>query len=1074
MKKEGRMIHRCCNKTQNALLVMSLALLLGMTLMTGSFATQALAQEEEEEFLLEDMVVTGSRILRNNMESVSPIVTVDERLFDQSSTLAIETQLNKLPQFTPTIDVPTTGGDIQPTARNTPGEATIALRGLGANRSLVLVNGRRGTPSNGMGVMDINTIPLASIEYVEAISGGASAVYGADAMAGVVNFIMKDDFVGMEIDAQMGITQEGDRLEYQVSGVWGADVADGRGNVMMAFSYNDRDDAEQADRDWYTDAWADPSKAGTHFTPTFSGFNLQYSNLPTAAALNEAMGVTGFTDPAMGITIYDDHHGNTFTGFGAASNRPGVPAAQAAGLVDNYEIIVQNNGSLGQNYVENYLIFPLQRYNMYTQGNFEITDYIGVFGQAYFSDVNTQTRQEPGAIQTGWSVWIYPEYNREMIPQDILDVLDSRPDPNGRVSLQSKLPRMRQTLASTTTYNLTGGFEGTIPGIDWTWEAFYSYGETSTFTQSIGYVSLNRTRIVMSGVIDWADDGSPIFYDGYKNFGQGFEMKGNVLHSYDGGFGAATAYCTSGLNPFDYSNVTEDCWEAIKADVKTNMNMEQTVWEANTQGRIIDLPAGELRGALGISHRTNVFKFISDTINSEGVSFTDQILGLYPAEDSYGKIGVEEYYAELLIPVLSDLPFIKQLNLELGGRYSDYSTTGSSETYKIMADWRAFDWLRFRGGYNRAERAPNIAELFLNPEQILGAYAGGDPCSTLNVNDYSANPDVNPNYYDVITLCGEAMERTGNLDADWEFYGDDYRVIREDPSLATDQPTGTFNWFWPINVGNPNLKPEIADTWTLGVVIDSPMDDPYLSDLRVSIDYYSIDITDAIGQQSGGLVMRQCLDPLFNPDYDLNSPYCDGMLRDARFGSVGQLRTSYFNNGAFKTSGIDLNVNWGMDLGPGRLSVTSNINYLLDKSSSELAAVDPLIDYTGTQGPTQNGLNGASYEWRTLTQVSYYWGDLNLSIRHDFKSSIEQAVVAQGLPGNSGAPSYHLFDLLGNYALTNNLWLRFGCENVLNKEPPVIGVNPNDPNGMYGGTFDALNYDTVGRRFYLGARVNFE
>jgi len=128
--------------------------------MTASCATQALAQDEEEEFLLEDMVITGSRILRNNMESTSPIVTVDERLFDQSSTLAIETQLNKLPQFTPTIDIPSQGGDIQPTARNTPGEATIALRGIRANRSLVLLNGRRGTPSNGMGVLDINTIPI--------------------------------------------------------------------------------------------------------------------------------------------------------------------------------------------------------------------------------------------------------------------------------------------------------------------------------------------------------------------------------------------------------------------------------------------------------------------------------------------------------------------------------------------------------------------------------------------------------------------------------------------------------------------------------------------------------------------------------------------------------------------------------------------------------------------------------------------------------------------------------------------------------------------------------------------------
>ncbi len=1071
------MTHCYSNKTQHSLLAVLLAVFLGTTAMTTSFATQTLAQDDEEEFLLEDIVVTGSRIVRSNMESASPMVTVDEQLFDQSATLAIETQLNKLPQFTPTIDIPTSGGDIQPTARNTPGEATIALRGLGANRSLVLINGRRGTPANGMGVTNINTIPIAAIEYVEAISGGASAVYGADAMAGVVNFIMKDDFEGLEIDVQMGITEEGDNFEYQVSSVWGADVADGRGNIMMALSYNDRDDALQGDREWYRESWADPSRAGTQFWAPYTAINLGFGNLPPVSVLNEVMELPegeGYTTAA-NVTIYDDGNGNAFTGLGMGCSpamQIGVPAAVAAGLVDGFRIKELNNGCLGYNNIQNYLIFPMDRYNMYMQGNFEVFDWIGVFGQAYFSDVNTHTIQEAGIITvTGEHVPFYPEYSREVIPDEILTILDARPDPNGVARLQTPLPVPRESLTHTKTYNLTGGLEGVIPGIEWTWEAFYSYGETSTFTLQEGYGSVERLRIVMGGVIDYADDGSPIFYDGYKNFGQGFQMTGNAEQ---GGVGGATATCTSGINPFDYSNMTMDCWDAVKADIKTNMIMQQTVWEANTQGPIADLPAGELRGAVGLSHRKNVFDFISDTINSEGVSFNDQILGLNPAQDSFGKISVSEVYAELLIPVLSDLPGIKKLDLELGGRSSDYSTTGRSETFKILVDWRTTDWLRFRGGYNRAERAPNIAELFLNPEMIFGVLSGGDPCSTLNPNDYSANPDTNPNYYDVITLCGEKMEGTGNVEADDLYYGDDYRVIREDPSLATGQSSATFGFFWPENVGNDALRPEIADTWTLGAVFDSPLKNPWLADLRVSIDYYSIEITDAIGQQSGALVMRQCLDPMFNPTLDPDSPFCDGMPRDARNGGIGQMLTSFYNNGAFETSGIDLSINWGMDAGPGRVSVNSRINYLIDKKSTELASVDPLIDYTGTFGPNQNGLNGNSYEWRALTSVSYHWGDLNLSIRWDYKDAIDQEVVAQGLPGTSGVGAYHLFDLLGSYSVSDNLRLRFGIENLLNEEPPIAGVNPNDPNGMYGGTFMPGNYDTNGRRFYLGARVNFD
>jgi iron complex outermembrane receptor protein len=201
------------------------------------------------------------------------------------------------------------------------------------------------------------------------------------------------------------------------------------------------------------------------------------------------------------------------------------------------------------------------------------------------------------------------------------------------------------------------------------------------------------------------------------------------------------------------------------------------------------------KGALGASYRHQIFTFLSDTINSEGVSFNDGVLGLWLAQDSFGSINVNEYYVELLVPVLKDLPGVEQLNLELVGRRSDYDTTGLSYTYKVLADWRANDWLRFRDGYNRAERALNMAELFLNPESIFSAVSGGNPCSTLNVNGYFANPDLNPNYYEVITLCGELMERSGNLDADVQFYGDDYRVIREDPAPATDQPTSTFSWF---------------------------------------------------------------------------------------------------------------------------------------------------------------------------------------------------------------------------------------------------------------------------------------
>jgi iron complex outermembrane receptor protein len=207
------------------------------------------------------IVVTGSRIARPEYDSNSPTVSVDEQFFDQSTTAAIEQSLNKLPQFVVSQSSTTknndatgllpAGGDIQPNATNTPGAATISLRGVGANRSLVLIDGRRGTPTNASGVVDVSTIPNSALQRVEIVSGGASATYGADAVAGVTNFILKDDVQGLELDGQIGLSDDGNGFEYQIGGIVGTDFPDGRGNVSLAMSLNTRERMLQRDNPYY-------------------------------------------------------------------------------------------------------------------------------------------------------------------------------------------------------------------------------------------------------------------------------------------------------------------------------------------------------------------------------------------------------------------------------------------------------------------------------------------------------------------------------------------------------------------------------------------------------------------------------------------------------------------------------------------------------------------------------------------------------------------------------------------------------------------------------------------------------
>ena len=394
----------------------------------------AMAQDANEGDVLEEpapsgegIVVTGSRIVRQDFESTSPIVTVGEELLQKSSTAAIEQNLNKLPQFTP-AKTPTGGGDIQPTATNTPGAATVSLRGLGANRNLVLLDGRRATPSNAAGVVDINTIPSAAVERVEIISGGASATYGADAIAGVTNFILKKNFQGLELDGQFGISEQGDGAEFQLSGIMGADFDDGRGNISIAMSWNKREPSYQRNRDWYQDLWRDPTTgAGGRFFPLYPGIGLGFNGLgglgtnPAGANVfyNQLFPGTRPDNQANGqpypntisqtfASIYNIPGTNTLFTAGRAQ-QGGIPNflnASNQGLQQGDLAVVNAIGSLKFVDTTPFLYLPLQRYNMFMRGNYELNDWLGVFGQGLYSTTKTRTTQQGGAIVSGWDVYV--------------------------------------------------------------------------------------------------------------------------------------------------------------------------------------------------------------------------------------------------------------------------------------------------------------------------------------------------------------------------------------------------------------------------------------------------------------------------------------------------------------------------------------------------------------------------------------------------------------------------------------------------------------------------------------------
>ena len=213
---------------------------------------------------VEEITVTGTRIKKQDFTANSPLQTVDQQAFEQTSLIGVETVLNKMPQFVPAVTQFTTG-DVQQTATNTVGAATVSLRGLGPNRNLVLINGKRGMPIDPTMVVDVNSIPSSAISRVEVISGGASAVYGADAVGGVVNFILKDNFEGASVDARFGDTQHGGNQTTTISGLFGVNSANDRGNVMFGIERNTRSKEYVWQRDWRVADMANPATPGGGF-----------------------------------------------------------------------------------------------------------------------------------------------------------------------------------------------------------------------------------------------------------------------------------------------------------------------------------------------------------------------------------------------------------------------------------------------------------------------------------------------------------------------------------------------------------------------------------------------------------------------------------------------------------------------------------------------------------------------------------------------------------------------------------------------------------------------------------------
>lgn len=1003
------------------------------------------------------IVITGSRIVRRDYDTDSPLVTVSADSMKNTAEVSLDQSLNKLPQFVPGSNQFTSGQDTQSTPTNSPGISTVNLRGLGQNRTLVLLDGRRTQPANASLVVDINTIPKAAIDGVEVITGGAGATYGADAVAGVVNFKLKRHFAGISLDGQFGRTSRGDGDQGYVSALIGGDFSGGMGNAMLGLSYEQRSQVYSRDRGWHLPAYSDPGTAGEDTFPNFGGASSTiFASLPNApvgsaytqAAIDQVFMAKGYSagDVLRTATLYINPAATT-AGATLFSIAPGAvsgkPAPGYTGAVGpDYKYL--SNGSLASNARNGFIALPLTRYSAFASAYYNVADNVEAYLQANFNQSDTSTEINnftPAALQ--WSVAIpYDAATNGVasghpVPTELATILNARANPNAPWGLNKELNYMgpRSIKTKTYTYEILAGVRGKVGVGDITYDLFASHGRTNQNVDYFGHVDLARYQTLIS----------------MPNYGANADF--NVPNI------GRLAHCTSGLNPFTSTVVSQDCKDIINANINTTTDLIQNQVELDLQGGITELPAGELRFAVGADYRDDKFTFNPDPSLSTN-NITSLTIGLFDVGATTGKTTVKEVYGELLIPVLKDVPFAESLSLNPGYRYSDYNTAGGVSTWKITGDWDINSFVKVRGGYQRANRAPNVAELFQPSVYLTVPWPDHDPCSIVTRASYG-NVAANPDRAKVQALC---TTLSGGFPINSSFTGNQSVYF----PLGRDQQTG-----------NPNLRTEKASTWTAGLVLRSPAKSGIFSRVTLSVDYYNIKIEGAIAPATTQFVYQECFNGFgTNPTYDPNYEYCQRIIRSSTNGFWLATKASFQNLGMISTSGVDAALDWKVDapgLGGARGSAYANIvfNYL-SKYEVQNNPGGKIFDYADSIGsPISAPPYGAQFRWKLYSRFGYDFGPggLELGWRH-LPSVRNVALVSNPVSTALATKAYDLFDLSGHVTVNSRIQVRGGIDNLFDRNPPVVGATPGVTNAA-GVTDIAGSYDVIGRRFYIGAQVKF-
>lgn len=996
---------------QNNVLKASRAAGLAIALAVGfPLASVAQTAGEMAEDPIEEIVVTGSRIQRSPTENLLPTVSIDGDYLDNRGSLNLGEAINEIPMFS------TAGNDDYDfnQAATDVGLTFVDLFGLGSERTLTVLNGRRvvsssapqpnrAAGSSGLQV-DINSIPTALVERIDTVTVGGAPIYGADAIAGVVNVILRDDFEGFELDVQGGQSQESDAGSIRGRLVFGRNFADDRGNIAIALEYAERAGLLQTDREGSADLQISHPMLATNPIGFFTADPpLPLNTFQTDTAFP---GVSQYGTPAVDLL-----------GFGAAALFGDIPLGflqdSASGEILMFDEagelipVMLGNGNGTFLFSRNQPDFPglfresdyrpmlndSERLNFMTLGHYDINDSMRVTALLRFSELDAyQPVGAPSIFGTPVQRGLPVSLGHPFINPDARATISSGMIAGTAALIGVPLPFLalgptflvgrsltdlsdRGTEADGTNWSAVVGLEGefTAGNRELAWDLSYSQGRASSTNVS---ATVNAARfglavdavMVDPGADGMAGPGDTILTDpsmfadprrmtfdagrgGWVDSatGQQIVCRSRVM-GFEGAGQADVADCLP-YSPFGAYN-SEETLSYLRALSTIDTRIDQRFLQGNITGDLWDLPAGPIRFAAGFEHRVEESRFATDPLTSAG-----GLLGGHASTpDVSGEFDSTEGYVEFVVPIISN-DVVRQFNLEGAFRGINNSLAGSDSVWTLGARAVLAGGLSIRGNQTRSVRAPSIAELFAGQSPLFTGVA--DPCANSQING-------GPNPSNRASNCAAAVVAAGLA-----------------PNQAAAQEylasyIGAIGGISGSIGGNPDLENEAADSWTIGLSFEPP----FLDRLSISLDYQSIEIEGAINNLNGSAVVAACYDSSVFP----TDAVCNQFTRDPAAFILSSYRAGFVNTGFTNFAGLTTNVAYSLDVGPGTVGLSATW-FSLDKYDTSINGFD-VEDWVELIGREKNRAQFAvSYsqgKWSATWQGHYVGkGWLDPSARDD-------------------------------------------------------------------------------------------